>query len=584
MISMYCGDWIQVLKTLPDESVNCCVTSPPYWGLRDYGTAKWEGGVTDCAHEASERWYTEQTAASSSAEAFSVAGEANAERLKKGRWREKGECVKCGAVRVDRQLGLERTPDEYVAKMVEGFREVRRVLRKDGVLFLNMGDSYYSSPAKGGSGTPNGRNGRGEGYGRALRAASYDTSGKAPEGYQDRGCLCGSLCDACRVAYRIGKSHSGSRPFAMPTVSPSAPSRGRKESEHDHPPTLDSSLPEGRSVAASSGLVKTLIRADEQLRASLSSTSPQSCGQSQGECLQGGSLGGKCLLCAQTLGDYVQASSCNSGEIQGTAERTEGNASPYAARDKSTQYTCDYCLPDVSHTDYTTASLKPKDLCGIPWMVAFALRADGWYLRAQCPWIKRNPMPESVTDRPGTATETIFLLSKQERYFYDAEAVKMPAAGTAHSRGNGVNPKAKMPGANSRIYQDRDPSHPAARKPRQNESFSAAVKSLVEARGRRNHDWFMDSWEGLLTDEDGDPLAFVVNPAGFPEAHFATFPPKLVEPCILAGCPKSGTVLDPFAGSGTTGEVCNSLERNAILIDLNPDYMQLIKRRTEVLA
>jgi len=333
------GDWVEQLRTLEHESVNCCVTSPPYWGLRDYG--------------------------------------------------------------IEGQLGLERTPDEYVAKMVEGFREVRRVLRRDATLWLNLGDCYATKPF-------------------------YDGDTIDPKWKQAR-------------------------------------NRGRNNGPNRQP-------------------------------------------------------------------------------IDG---------------------------------------LKHKDVVGVPWILALALRADGWWLRQAMPWIKRNAMPESADDRPTTQCEYIFLLAKSARYFYNADAVMMPTSGTAHARGSGVNPKAKIPGPNSRIYQDRDTSHPPARKNRQNESFSAAVKSLVDERQRRSYDWFVDSWEGMLTDELGYPLAMVVNSAPYPGAHFATFPPKLVEPCILAECPEGGTVLDPFSGAGTTGLVATRLQRNFVGVELNPEYVKMATRRIE---
>lgn len=460
-----CGDWIKCLKMLPDESVHCCVTSPPYWGLRDYG--------------------------------------------------------------VTGQLGLEKTPEEYIAKVVAGFREVRRVLRKDGTLWLNMGDSYASD-----AGT--------------NRKPTTLTGSKVPSGWSNR-------CQPTRVGIAAKMRH----------------------------------------------------------------------------------------------GKDIDPKRQNAGE-------------------------------PIKHGD---SGLKPKDLIGMPWRIAFALQLDGWYLRAQCPWIKRNSMPESVRDRPGTSTETIFLLSKSERYFYDAEAVKMPAAGTAHARGSGVNPKAAAhnnsrkdraraehmrgptetmngirPNKNEttglRRYEGFNARWDAkeATRSRQNESFSAAVKDIVPVRGRRNHDWFMDSWEGLLTDDDGDPLAFVVNPAPFPEAHFATFPEALVKPCILAGtsekgcCPKCGapwkrvietgelagecviqngdrpaadvrgvsetsllrtngrtfretrttdwqascacdagdpipcTVIEPFWGSGTTGKVAMNNHCKVIGIELKPEYIEMSLR------
>ena len=177
--------------------------------------------------------------------------------------------------------------------------------------------------------------------------------------------------------------------------------------------------------------------------------------------------------------------------------------------------------------------LKEKDLVGIPWRVAFALQADGWYLRQDIIWAKPAPMPESVTDRCTKAHEYIFLLSKAPRYYYDAEAIAEPVTGNAHARGHGVNPKASANATGSR----------------QNASFSGAVNELVDQRNKRS--------------------VWTVNTAPYKQAHFATFPPKLIEPCILAGCPEGGTVLDPFHGAGTTGMVSMQNGRNYIGCELS---------------
>jgi DNA modification methylase len=182
--------------------------------------------------------------------------------------------------------------------------------------------------------------------------------------------------------------------------------------------------------------------------------------------------------------------------------------------------------------------LKPKDLVGIPWEVALALRRDGWWLRSDIIWSKPNPMPESVTDRPTKAHEYLFLLTKAEHYFYDADAIREPVAGTAHSRGNGVHPK----------------SAPAGSGIKANESFSAAIKDLVDERNKRS------VWE--------------IATQPYPGSHFATFPSALTEPCILAGSAKGDWVLDPFAGSGTTALVALEHQRRAILVDINHPYLQ----------
>jgi DNA modification methylase len=202
--------------------------------------------------------------------------------------------------------------------------------------------------------------------------------------------------------------------------------------------------------------------------------------------------------------------------------------------------------------------LKAKDLIGIPWRVAFALQADGWYLRSDIVWAKPNPMPESVTDRPTRSHEYIFLLSKRERYFYDADAIREPVSGTANGRGAGVNPKAF--GANSRVMQDREPSHSNARKIKQNESFSAACRGLVDERNKRS--------------------VWAVNSEPTPEAHFATFPQKLIEPCILAGARAGDLVLDPFLGSGTVGRVCERLGRRWVGLELSDAYIGIAENRT----
>ena len=339
------GNCIDSLKTLEDESVNCCVTSPPYWGLRDYGTAEWIGGDPKCSHKRDSKH----------SDSCST-GQKNLEgAIGDGIY--KTECPKCGATRKDSQLGLEETPEEYVANMVKVFSEVKRVLTKDGTLWLNLGDSYAGS-------------------------------GKGP-----------------------------------------------------------------------------------------------------------------------------------AGNLKDNGER---------------------------HLEYVTKPftddlLKPKDLVGIPWRVAFALQADGWYLRQDIIWHKPNPMPESVTDRCTKAHEYIFLLSKSSKYYYDHEAVKEKAKTEPQSRNknregyNADYPKGDRFSEGDRVF---------------------GADGLANKRS-----------------------VWTVNTRPYPEAHFATYPKKLIRPCIKAGCPQGGVVLDPFGGSGTTAEVANELQRDAILCELNPKYCELIEKR-----
>jgi len=271
-------------------------------------------------------------------------------------------CNKCGAVRADKQIGLEPTPEAYVAVMVEVFREVRRVLRRDGTLWLNLGDSY----------------------------AGYHGS----------------------------------------------------------------------------------------------------------------------------KGTDIPASATN-GWTNGTNENARTSTA-------------------------NRNGLKQKDLIGIPWRVAFALQADGWYLRQDIIWAKPNPMPESVTDRCTKAHEYLFLLSRSPRYHYDAEAIAEAAA-----------------------YPD-DGVRVATPKNAALGLIATTPYGEPSNNGTRNR-----------------RSVWTVATQPFKEAHFATFPPDLIEPCILAGCPKGGVVLDPFGGAGTTGLVADRLQRSAILIELNPAYLELAASRIE---
>jgi DNA modification methylase len=370
------GDCRTELAKLADESVNCCVTSPPYFGLRDSG--------------------------------------------------------------VDGQIGLENTPDAFVAELVSVFREVRRVLRDDGTLWLNLGDSYWSNTA----------------------------------------------------------------------------TQGRNEDKST------------------------------------------------------GSITG------------------------GTAKLIAGGSSTYRRK----------------------SDLKPKDLIGIPWRVAFALQADGWYLRQDIIWAKPNPMPESVQDRCTKAHEYVFLLSKSPRYWYDAEAISEPVV-SDHTSGNqshkgatayegGATEHRTKAGLVAFAQRSRVQSKRAAElaekagltdehlaairavgitdtgKARQTQSGTGkndpAVQALADEAKAALGGYYR---EFLTADTRNARSVWNIATQPFSEAHFATFPPELAERCIKAGCPEGGTVLDPFGGAGTTGLVADRLQRSAILIELNPDYAAMAKRR-----
>ena len=435
-IEIKTGNCLDVLSELPEQSVNTCITSPPFYGLRDYGTATWEGGDDNCDHVSNPN----ATKKMGNPE-FNINRPSREDTKTKGYY--KSKCPKCGAIRKDSQLGLEETPEEYVENMVAVFREVKRVLRDDGTVWLNLGDSYSSNHTTG--------------------TKDSDTGwkhGKLSKGYRAR--------------------------------------------------------------AGGSGI----------------------------------------------------------------------------------------------------GFLKTKDLIGIPWRVAFALQADGWYLRQDIIWHKPNPMPESVTDRCTKAHEYIFLLSKNKKYYYDNEAIKEDV----------TNPARKNYQSGSRSFGNNYD--------RNDNDLGERSKNITYTKRNKRSVW-------------------TVTTKPFKGAHFAVFPPELIKPCILAGCPEeiciecetpyeremevirvepkeninisnnrkefdffmggggtsfkghsghfkedgtpvvtpkkdlgfkkqcqcdnneteAGTVLDPFGGSGTTGVVANRYGRNAILIELNPEYAEMSRKR-----
>jgi DNA modification methylase len=219
---------------------------------------------------------------------------------------------------------------------------------------------------------------------------------------------------------------------------------------------------------------------------------------------------------------------------------------------------------------YSHSTLKGKDLCGIPWRVAFALQADGWWLRQDIIWHKPNPMPESVRDRCTKAHEYVFLLTKSERYWYDAEAVSEPVSASSVARvsqatWDGQHGSDRVPGKTN------GPMKAVLKR-----SGNKERKSAKERDCPRNGVCGSVPWEGTTRNKRS---VWTVTTRPYKGAHFATMPPDLVEPCIKAGCPEGGTVLDPFAGSGTTLAVAAELGRSGIGCELNPEYIELAEQR-----
>ena len=217
----------------------------------------------------------------------------------------------------------------------------------------------------------------------------------------------------------------------------------------------------------------------------------------------------------------------------------------------------------------TPLGWKTKDLLGIPWMVAFALRSDGWYLRSDIIWSKPNPMPESVTDRPTKAHEYLFLLTKSERYYYDAAAIREPYAASTLTQFESA-----YEGQATKDYAAVGVQNPSDIKRR--------ITDKQRGHGRR-HAGFNDRWDAMPKNEQQQNGAnkrsvWTIPTMPYAGAHFATMPEKLVEPCILAGCPLGGLVLDPFLGSGTVGAVAERLSRRWVGTDLS--YQPLSTTRT----
>jgi DNA modification methylase len=261
------------------------------------------------------------------------------------------------------------------------------------------------------------------------------------------------------------------------------------------------------------------------------------------------------------LGDSYSGSGKGGNPDGGKQATNKGSQSIGTLYGKTGETARQAAVTNVSRRLCAEHGFPPKQLMGMPWRVALALQEAGWWLRQDIIWSKPNPMPESVLDRCTKAHEYIFLLAKSERYYFDAEAIAEPsitgdprkpyapgqvdARGDGHDRNGGaVRESVKRGGFNAK------PGTPEGREP---------FRAIQDMRNKRS--------------------VWTVTTKAFAEAHFATFPPDLIEPCILAGCPEGGTVLDPFGGAGTTGLVADRHKRNAILIELNPEYAAMAKRR-----
>ncbi len=518
MIHILQGDCRDVLRTLPDQSVHCVVTSPPYYNLRDYG--------------------------------------------------------------VDGQMGLEETPEEFVAEMVAVFREVRRVLRDDGTCWVNLGSSYVSRDTN-----PN----------PSLvpkRVLSCDSGGRAPEGSSGSGLAClGSNGEPQGdLSNRRGRSIRSAR-------------RSGQTSQQLSPIARDSGL-EGSSEAHS---------CDEtpDVRASSTLSSPPSGPASSGR----EDKASTCPLASPTSSAGHQESFRNSDDSADIGMRSLPSARHMLDTELSARACdCGSCGMCWAYLAIPSLRLKGKDLLQIPHLVSLALQADGWYLRSEIIWHKPNPMPESVTDRPTKAHEQVFLLTKSARYFYDAEAIKEESVEPDRQRADrigGASHKERQQHYEGAIYTGGNSRNARsvwtiATKPFPEAHFATFPVDLAERCIKAG-----TSLMGCCS-ACGAPRVRVVerNLVPTPKAakknvvdqrdyaadakdqganrqkdgHIPGWARQDITLGWSPSCQCNGevipcTVLDPFGGAGTTGLVADRLQRNAILIELNPEYAEMARRR-----
>jgi DNA modification methylase len=546
-VALHVGHVLDVLAGLEAGSVQTCITSPPYWGLRAYGTDPqvW-GGDPLCSHSLEEtapgKVLTGGTGTASAKQVSNAGsqygnhpspkstlttnngrgpqpGNKYHAEAEQGQAAESATCTRCGAWRGE--LGSEPTPEQYVANIVAVFRAVRRVLRDDGTLWVNLGSSYAGS-GKGSTGW----NGIGDqsarqGFVGSRSAPAYGSGGKARSDYRRPDSSYPDLCDGCRDAESI-RTAGKRRPLDTAALLPVQTDR---DSEHQDCAVV----PLG--VSPLDVQASTMLESAPQPRAECSHCA--NCGACL-DVLRSSSRDGR--LCAR-----------KSGGIGDTAPQLDSSAARTSGMVPSSTASAE---PPYVQPQYT--SFKPKDMIPIPWMVAMALQADGWYLRCDIVWSKSNPMPESVTDRPTKSHEYLFLLSKRADYYYDAEAVR-----EAHQepwRGHG-----------------------------ERKGTTEAARPDVQQNGRVRSGTFNQMGGG--NQREYNPAGrnrrsvWTIPTEAYPAAHFATFPRKLVEPCILAGSRPEDVVLDPFAGSGTTLAVARWHQRRAVGIELNPEYARLIEQR-----
>lgn len=521
---LYQGNTLNVLKKTESESVQMIVTSPPYWGLRDYGLEPvvWDD-PGNCVHEWGDepiKKYAPKRDHNGAKDFGDTRGIEPSRAGFKTELKQGQFCIHCNAWRGS--LGLEPTPDLYVQHIVQIFREVKRVLRKDGTLWLNLGSSMM------GSGGAHKEHHKNPGISKSFeRYGGSSTSHQSPSPDASHGLACGT----------DGKEQSSSMENGRACLDSGGESQDGCLSHHhcifhnslQNPQCALRSLLKDHdtwqwgSVSAFLGVLLPFFQ---------ESTILSSVENAQGVSF----LGAKALvsllrLCSSSPG-FLESShtlACISDIFQKLLPsdcHIRGTVLSFLAY----QNPPDGLIRDSLANGYPKVKFKPKDLIPIPWMVAMALQADGWYLRSAMPWVKRSAMPESIEDRPASALEYIFLLTKSERYFFDMEAIKLKPQ--RQSKVGWKNSDLKKYSCDDRLkkqgtYKDWRKYCPTGK---------------VSSRNFRNADLFFESLtatHGIIFCGD-EPVGIDVNPEPFSEAHFATFAQKLITPLILAGTSEKG--------------------------------------------